>query len=70
MKTIKQWLKTLPEPLRSEAMEEAKKYKTLLVTAPSLSVAIMDGFTWSNSQSGSDFWDSFWYALHEAEQQN
>lgn len=71
MKTIHQWLKTLPEPLRSEAIKNSPE-KFLKAKKSSLSAAINCGFIWTESDSGTEFWWSFYVALREAErdQQN
>lgn len=71
MKTIEQWLKTLPEPLRSEAINNSSK-GALKKKVSSLRSAVCVGFIWTESDSGTEFWWSFYVALREAErdQQN
>lgn len=66
MKTIEQWLKTLPEPLRSEAIGCSSKW-ILEQKKEFISDAIASAFTWCWSPSGQDFWQSLWEALSEAE---
>lgn len=69
-KTIEQWLKKLPRPLRNEAFEAMRvenRSHYLLIKITSLSDAIYWGFTWEWSESGNDFWHSFYLALKWAE---
>ena len=67
MKTIHQWFKTLPEPLRSEAIASTGPVK-LKVKLPTLSNAVGCGFVWEASNFGEEFWSSFYIALCGAEQ--
>lgn len=67
-KTIKQWLNTLPEPLKSEALKTNKKYGQVWQDYNNyLSSAILNGFWWDKAESGEDFWYSLYRALLEAE---
>lgn len=75
-KTIKEWIGELPEPLREEAFDRMyadavlryASFKFLLIkNCDSLSEAIMSAFTWSESKSGQEFWESFYEALTWAE---
>lgn len=68
MKTVKQWFNTLPEPLKSEALEQSKD--NWKFEHSSLSLALVFGFSWSTSPSGQEFWESLQEALLEAEHEN
>ena len=54
-KTIKEWLETLPEPYRTEALENADK-DTLIINKTHLSRAIRGSFYWEYSPQGHDYW--------------
>jgi len=58
MKTIKQHLEELPEPWRSEAMENARLAKSTRYKMPSLAEALISGFTWLPSKQGHNYWSS------------
>lgn len=54
-KTIREWFDELPEPQRSQAIENM--HKTLQnKVIPSLSMAIRAGFQWSGSTQGFIYW--------------
>jgi hypothetical protein len=53
MKTIKEWLETLPEPYRSQAL---KNGIDMGKERSSLFKAINSAFVWSNSKEGFDYW--------------
>jgi len=55
-KTIKEWLETLPEPYRTEALDETKPRDSRQVSE-SLVKAICDAFSWSQSEQGSGYWN-------------
>lgn len=55
-KTVEQWLKTLPEPYKSKALAYAKKEGTLKDLAQGKSHSIINGFDWSETKEGDDFW--------------
>lgn len=63
MKTTKQWLKTLPSPLRESALKQC----TASVKSESLSKAIRVFSAWIGTEEGVDFWASFTLALEWAE---
>lgn len=55
MKTIREWLEELPEPYRSEALEnmtEGGGYKM----KESLKAAIGDAFIWQSTPQGYHYW--------------
>ena len=54
-KTIKEWLETLPEPYRAEALENAGE-STLFETQPSLTAALYASSYWSDTPQGHDYW--------------
>lgn len=68
MKTIHTWFETLPEPLKSEALKYNGKKVKFSIVVESLSQAIGEGFWWDESESGFEFWESFYVALREAEE--
>jgi antibiotic biosynthesis monooxygenase (ABM) superfamily enzyme len=63
MKTTKQWLKTLPSPLRESALKQC----TASVKSERLSEAIRGFSVWIDTEEGIDFWASFTLALKWAE---
>ena len=54
-KTIKEWLKELPEPFRTQALNNADKIQ-LKEKAYSLSQSVAGAFLWEKSNEGSDYW--------------
>jgi hypothetical protein len=65
-KTVEGWLKTLPEPLRSEAFNVA--YLCDLNTkCGCLSFAILLHIKWEYEEGSFEFWDSFFHAIIWAE---
>lgn len=64
MKTIEQWFKELPEPYRSQALENTLNLnqcgeKILKSPAPNIKDALMCGFIWRDTQQGVDYWRNF-----------
>lgn len=58
MKTIREWLEELPEPYRTQALENTPElYEDLY--APSLKYAIEHAFYWVESEQGMNYWDDF-----------
>lgn len=55
-KTIKEWLETLPEPYRTEALENADK-RDLKYPQPSLAEAISASSVWVDTTQGHDYWE-------------
>lgn len=60
MKPIKQWLEELPEPYRTQALENIHYYD-LERKCPNLPTAVFLPFDWSSSKQGFDYWNE----LHE-----
>lgn len=56
--TAIEYLKALPEPIKSEALAEAEKQnlETRLMDCPSLECALACCFVWSTSPQGYDYW--------------
>ena len=63
--TVEGWLKTLPEPLRSELLKPEKLF-TFNYECKYLSSAI-NSFWWGYEEGSNEFWSSFWEALIWAE---
>lgn len=61
-KPIKEWYNELPEPYRSQAIEnENPNYEDYPIngTATCQGEAVIRGFSWGSSKQGSDYWDEF-----------
>jgi hypothetical protein len=58
MKTVREWLYTLPPKIRDRALEEAIKlpYNNLERMSPSLLDSLRGAFDWSNTREGWEFW--------------
>jgi hypothetical protein len=54
MKTIRQHLETLPEPIRSKAMRNLISGEDV---RPSIRTALFAAFPWGGTPEGFDFWD-------------
>lgn len=68
MKTTKQWLESLPEPYRSEALNNADPRVLVKESTDSLlSEALISSFTWSTSSQGFNYWKKLHYSLLESE---
>lgn len=65
MKTIKEWLESLPEPHRTQALANASD--SLTTTTPSLTSAIAGGFAWAYSPEGYEYWDDFFHTIDQQE---
>jgi len=55
MKTIKEWLSELPEPYRSQALENTA-VDTLDENEGNLSMALHEAFDWETSLQGHNYW--------------
>lgn len=66
-KTVRQWLETLPEPLKSSALKQADK-GYLKLERLTLSSAISCFQYWAETKEDHYFWWSFYVALIWAEQ--
>jgi hypothetical protein len=56
MKTIKEYLEELPEPWKSQALENCDAEPT--DSAPSRDKALSMAFTWSSSPEGHEYWST------------
>lgn len=68
MKTIREWLEELPEPYRSQALENFDNYWTKeeqddLSKRISLSFAVLSAFAWDESKQGGDYWNKLYDTL-------
>lgn len=76
VKTIEQWLKTLPSPYKELALIEAKAYEegeahpTLKEHRRFLFSAIAGAFRWQSSELGIDFWRSVYHSAKQALEDN
>lgn len=64
-KTVEQWLKTLPEPYKSNALAYAKKEGTLKYLAHNESHSIDIGFIWAKTKEKHRFWVNVYNALKD-----
>lgn len=60
MKTIKDWFEELPEPYRSEAINNIRKSE-----ANSLSDALDIGFDWGRTKQGYEYWYKLFEKLEQ-----
>lgn len=63
MKTIREWLEELPEPYRTQAINNTEKNR-LLTHDVSLREAITVAFFWGNSPEGHEYWAEFYKTLN------
>ena len=56
-KTIKQWLETLPSPIKEKALANLNKCVED-IGAENLINALSEGFEWSETEEGYDYWHS------------
>jgi hypothetical protein len=54
MKTAKEWFQKLPEPYRTQALENSDGLK---IKYQSLPDALMGNFTWDDTPQGDEYWD-------------
>ena len=59
-KTIRAWFMELPEPYRSQALENVDVPD---VTVHCLSDALLRGFEWCKTPQGDTYWDELWQKL-------
>jgi hypothetical protein len=64
MKTVKQWFETLPEPYRTQAIENSLP-GNLLATVGSLQMAFSCGFTFRHSKEGLNYWRTYFELVKE-----
>ena len=58
MKTIRQWLEELPDPYRTQALENIRVKEVLDLPELSFSVALRSAFTWDATPQGYDYWSA------------
>lgn len=58
LKTVEQWLNTLPEPYRTQALNNVNTER-LCSNAYDVSEAIMKAFFWYDSTEGFHYWNDF-----------
>ena len=64
MKTILEHLETLPEPYRTQAIENCKNLSnTSKDRTNNVMSAIVMAFDWAESPEGSGYWQRYWYSL-------
>lgn len=58
MKTIKEWLNELPEPIRGKAFNNVPECGTVVWEIPATSMydAIVGAFIWKDTPQGYDYW--------------
>ena len=57
MKTVKEWLEELPEPYRSQALENGDR-GILTLEEDSVYFALFCAFIWESSPQGYKYWDN------------
>lgn len=53
-RTIKEWIETLPNPYREQALKKDNTFHNQEVN--SLSVALETAFIWADTEEGGDYW--------------
>ena len=64
MKTIREWLEELPEPYRTQAINNTSE-SVLMVEEESLSEAVTGAFSWWDSPEGLEYWSDFYDTLKD-----
>ena len=71
MKTVEEWLATLPEPYRARALANLRTSPrssgVASATTPALHWAVNDAFTWDGTQEGGDYWNDVYYRAQRNE---
>jgi hypothetical protein len=62
-KTIKEYLETLPEPYRSQALKNTYKIHLDEAGKDSVGHALKSAFFWESSPEGHDYWENFYHSL-------
>jgi hypothetical protein len=62
-----EWLGTLPEPYRTEALENAKLYSVYDYKMDTVSGALLCSFDWGSSPQGREYWRELYLQLCEQE---
>jgi len=68
-KTIKEWLETLPEPIRTEALANMGPL-CHKVTVDSLHQSVNEAFVWEFTPQGYNYWDVASYRAEAGEFNN
>jgi len=63
MKTIKEWLSELPEPARSQALDNYEGPENRM--ASSILEALMIAFIWEATVEGWDYWNNIYEELEK-----
>ena len=58
MKTIREWLEELPEPYRTQAIDNTSE-SDLMIEEESLADAVIGAFSWNESPEGEIYWGDF-----------
>lgn len=67
MKTIREHLNDLPEPYRTEALENFENPSPEWTDVPNevedVKRALTEAFSWMSSKQGLSYWNNFYYTL-------
>lgn len=68
MKTIREWLEELPEPYRTQALENCNSMRLSISGLSDIvetsRIAIMSAFHWDSSPEGFHYWDELYETLN------
>ncbi len=65
MKTIKEWLNELPEPERSQAIENMQPDAEGQITARNKAEAVIQAFVFSQTPQGFSYWNNIHFNLEK-----
>ena len=65
MKPIKQWLEELPEPYRTQALENCQEEFYLKKCTSSQHLALEHAFFWGKTPQGHNYWSDIWKKLQQ-----
>ena len=63
MKTVKQWLKTLPTEQKNKALNNLTSKSIGNLSSDKASNALLIAFSWKDAPEGFEYWDNAWEAL-------
>lgn len=63
MKTVQKWFEELPEPQKSQAINNTTG-NVLKSGAESLSDALLTSFPWNHTKEGFDYWNKLYKSLN------
>lgn len=66
MKSVKQWFEALPEPYKTQALNNTQQHRVTRETT-ALSGAVMIAFEWGKTTEGFDYWDSLYRKIQKGE---